>query len=105
MLALIFDRVCDHSSDWNIWWKLMENNQQVQKSVCLKLFAVKALALFLHNTSTNISSSSAQDKSSGFSYIIEVNIARSYLRFMQTHTTSQHSFCMEVSFKLMQFLA
>lgn len=71
----------------------MENNQQVQKykSFCLKFFAVKVLALLLHNISTIISCSSAQGKSSGFSYIVEVNVARSYLRFMQMYTLGEVS--------------
>lgn len=71
----------------------MENNQQVQKtkSICLKFFAVKVLDLFLHNISTNISCSSALSKSSGFSYIVEMNVARSYLSFMQMYTLGETS--------------
>lgn len=65
-----------------------ESNQQVQKSesFCLKFSAVKAFALFLHNISTDINCRSSQGESSEFSYITEMNVARSYLRCMQMHT-------------------
>lgn len=69
----------------------MGNNQQVQKtkSICFKFFAVEVLVLFLHIISTNITCSSALSKSSGFSYTIEMNVARCYLRFMQMFTLGE----------------